>query len=210
MDVLHDATAADLSAVIRREKAAIRAAMKAALARVEAGQRQAASRAALAGLQARPEWQQAKAVLLFAPLADELDLWPAAERVLAAGARLALPRFDAGARLYGAAVVGNLQRDVVPGHWGIREPAAHCPAQPLNQLDFALIPGLAFDRSGRRLGRGKGYYDQLLPAITGLRCGVAMDLQVVPELPVEQHDQYVDCILTPTRWLAVARRTADE
>ena len=64
-----------------------------------------------------------------------------------------------------------------------------------------LVPGVAFDLHGRRLGRGKGFYDQLLAGVRGTTCGVAFDVQVVRELPQEPHDARVNCILTPTRWL---------
>ena len=72
---------------------------------------------------------------------------------------------------------------------------------PLNRLDFVLVPGIAFDLQGRRLGRGKGYYDRLLAEVRGKTCGVAFDEQIVDEIPVEPHDIHVNCILTPTRWI---------
>jgi 5-formyltetrahydrofolate cyclo-ligase len=68
-------------------------------------------------------------------------------------------------------------------------------------LDLILVPGVAFDLQGRRLGRGKGYYDQLLGALHGTRCGVAFDQQVVDEIPMAPHDMTLHCILTPTRWV---------
>ncbi len=55
----------------------------------------------------------------------------------------------------------------------------HCRAMPLKRLDLALAPGLGFDVSGRRLGRGQGYYDRLLAEIAGAKCGVAFDEQIV-------------------------------
>ena len=87
------------------------------------------------------------------------------------------------------------------GHFGIREPRSHCARFPSDQLDLILVPGVAFDLHGRRLGRGKGYYDQLLGALRGTTCGVAFDQQIVDEIPVEPHDVRLDCILTPTRWV---------
>jgi 5-formyltetrahydrofolate cyclo-ligase len=68
-------------------------------------------------------------------------------------------------------------------------------------VDLILVPGLAFDLRGRRLGRGKGYYDQLLRGLRGITCGVAFDQQIVAEIPVEPHDVRVNCVLTPTRWI---------
>jgi 5-formyltetrahydrofolate cyclo-ligase len=75
----------------------------------------------------------------------------------------------------------------------------------MNRLDFALVPGLGFTTDGRRLGRGKGYYDRVLAQVRGFKCGVAFDQQIVDEIPAEPHDAQLDCILTPTRWCRVTR-----
>jgi 5-formyltetrahydrofolate cyclo-ligase len=155
----------------------------------------------------QPEWRQARSVMLFASMPEEPDLWPLAERALAEGRRLALPRFDRGAGVYAAATVRDLAQDVQMGSFGIREPVAICPVCPLNQLDLVLVPGLGFDREGHRLGRGKGFYDRMLSSRRGAACGVAMDWQILPAIPVEPHDQHVDFIVTPSRWLAVVRRS---
>lgn len=195
---------------IREVKAQLRRQLKARGKTSQADDRAAASRAALDRLLARSEWQAARTVMCFAPLPDELDLWPLAARALAEGRRLALPRFDPAVGAYEAAHVEDLERDVAVGAFGIREPLATRPRIPLNQLDFVLVPGLGFACDGRRLGRGKGYYDRLLASIHGTACGVAMDWQVLDFIPAEPHDKRVDCILTPTRWLAVARRFADQ
>jgi 5-formyltetrahydrofolate cyclo-ligase len=79
---------------------------------------------------------------------------------------------------------------------------------PLKRLDLALAPGLGFDESGRRLGRGQGYYDRLLAEIIGAKCGVAFDEQVVGQLPAQEHDVSMNFILTPTRWLEVSTQIA--
>ena len=76
-----------------------------------------------------------------------------------------------------------------------------CAPALLNSLDLVLVPGVAFDLHGRRLGRGKGYYDQLLAGVCGTTCGVAFDEQIVREVPLEPHDVLMNCILTPTRWV---------
>jgi 5-formyltetrahydrofolate cyclo-ligase len=92
-------------------------------------------------------------------------------------------------------------RDLSVGKFDVREPVASYPTVALNRLDFVLVPGIAFDLRGRRLGRGKGFYDRLLTDVRGKTCGVAFDEQIVPEIPIEPHDIPVHCILTPTRWL---------
>jgi 5-formyltetrahydrofolate cyclo-ligase len=65
------------------------------------------------------------------------------------------------------------------------------------------VPGLAFDRFGRRLGRGRGFYDRLLAEIPGQRCGVAFDQQILEALPTEPHDSQMHALATPARWGSV-------
>jgi 5-formyltetrahydrofolate cyclo-ligase len=146
-------------------------------------------------------WEETRSVLFFASLPEEPDLWPALELVVKRGITVALPRMDAAAGTYVAAVVRDPERDLVTGHFHIKEPAPGCEPHPLNLLDLVLVPGVAFDLGGRRLGRGAGYYDRLLSQVRGITCGIAFDEQIAGELPVEPHDVFVDCILTPTRWL---------
>ncbi len=150
---------------------------------------------------AAPAWQAARAVLLFAPLAREPDIAALLADALASGKLLALPRFNSATGVYEAVQVRELARELVPGPFGVREPAAHCPLVAMNRLDLALVPGLGFDARGHRLGRGKGHYDRLLASFTGMKIGVAFDLQVVAAVPCEPHDIALAAVVTPTRWL---------
>lgn len=159
----------------------------------------AGSEAVRARLERLPEWRAARRVLGFAPMPAEIDVWPVLAHALADGKVVSLPRYDPATAGYVAAQVGNLEQDVVSGAFGLREPVAGCPVWPWNQLDFILVPGLGFDSGGRRLGRGKGYYDRMLSTATGVFCGVAMDWQMKPAIPAETHDAHLACILTPTR-----------
>jgi 5-formyltetrahydrofolate cyclo-ligase len=120
---------------------------------------------------------------------------------IATGKAAALPAFVPGTSVYTARRILDPTRDLVPGKFGIREPALSCPEVALNRLDLVLVPGIAFDVSGGRLGRGKGFYDRLLPAVNGLKCGVAFDEQIVDAVPVGPMDVRLNCILTPTRWI---------
>jgi len=63
------------------------------------------------------------------------------------------------------------------------------------------VPGMAFDWSGNRLGRGRGFYDRLLEKVSGIKCGVGYDFQLLEKIPVEAHDAKVNFILTPSRCL---------
>jgi len=151
-------------------------------------------------------WREAKAVLFYAALPDEIDLGALLEQALAEGKTVALPRFSAKTQAYEACQVYNYARDCAPGNFGIPEPTARCPTFPLNRLDLALVPGVGFDTAGHRLGRGKGYYDRLLAHVTGMRCGVAFDEQIATGIPAEPHDIILDCIITPTQWLEIPGR----
>ncbi len=139
--------------------------------------------------------------MFFAPLPGELDIWPLAQKALTEGKTISLPRFDAATGRYATGRVEDLQSDLRVGRYGIREPVPACPRSALNRLDLLLVPGVAFDPHGHRLGRGKGFYDQLLAAVRGTTCGVAFDEQLVRQVPVGPHDVRLNCILTPTRWI---------
>jgi len=186
---------------IREAKQALRIQVSAGLKRMGPGERAAASARARALLAAQPLWKTAQWVLFFAPLPEELDVWPLLTEALAAGKKIGLPRFVAEDSTYEACQIQDPKSDLRVGHFGIREPASRCAPLPSTRLDLILVPGVAFDLHGRRLGRGKGYYDQLLVELRGTTCGVAFDEQIVEEIPVAPHDVHLDCILTPTRWV---------
>ena len=186
---------------VQESKEAIRRQIRSWLKNSDPAQRAANSARARLLFEKQTVWNKARAILFYAPLPEELDVWPLVTAALAAGKTVALPRFDSGINQYTACRVQNLAGDVVPGRFGIREPGGRCVAIRLDLLDLVLVPGVAFDLRGRRLGRGKGYYDQLLSGVHGATCGVAFDEQVVAEVPVEPHDARVCCLLTPTRWI---------
>lgn len=188
------------------EKATLRKALRARLSSVSASDWDEGSRRIRERLVARPFWAASRRVLLFAALARELDISPLLAGDRGEGKTLALPRYDASRDAYEAAVIRDAEMDIVVGHYGIREPSDDCPSLPLISLDLVAVPGLGFDGNGRRLGRGRGYYDRLLAHVRGIRCGIALDCQILPSVPAEPHDQLLDCILTPTRWFACRPR----
>jgi 5-formyltetrahydrofolate cyclo-ligase len=182
-------------------KATLRQEIRGKLNAMAPDQRAALSGRACALLQRQAIWEKTALIFFYAPLPEELDIWPLVGDAIAAGKTVALPRFDDSTQRYVACEVQDLARDLREGQFGIREPGAHCIAVPPNRLDLVLVPGVAFDLQGRRLGRGKGFYDQMLAAVRGTTCGVAFDEQIVESIPVEPHDIHLNCILTPTRWI---------
>jgi 5-formyltetrahydrofolate cyclo-ligase len=189
---------------IQQAKAALRAKARTELEKMSPAERASASLAACLRLEQQKIWQKAQSILFYAPTADEPDIWKLVADSLALGKTVALPRFVAEQNHYVACQIKDPGRDIRSGKFGIREPDEKCAKIELNRLDLALAPGVAFDLHGRRLGRGRGFYDRLLAEFPGTACGVAFDQQIVGEIPVEPHDVVLSCILTPTRWQWVA------
>ena len=137
----------------------------------------------------------------FLALGHEPDLRPFFQDWLNDGRSLLLPRYDSAVGCYELAAVTDLERNTVPGHYGILEPAPLLSKVILsNDIPAAwLIPGLAFSPDGARLGRGGGYYDRLLGLSSGLRIGICLDCQLMLEIPVHEHDVRMHHIITETR-----------
>jgi 5-formyltetrahydrofolate cyclo-ligase len=189
---------------IQAAKVALRKQIRGALQKISPVARNAMSAQIRDRLKEQTLWKNAGSVLFFAPLPDEPDVWPLLEDRLAAGKIAALPRFDSASNGYVACRVQNLQSDIVTGQFGIREPRANCVEIPLNRLDLVLVPGVGFDLQGRRLGRGRGFYDRMLADVDGIKCGIAFDEQVVNEVPAGPQDVRLNIILTPTRCVEIA------
>ncbi len=149
-----------------------------------------------------PQLQSAHTILFYAPLQDELDVWPLLEKLLPSKI-CGLPAFDARTQTYSARRVRNLETDIAAGKFGVSEPLASCEEIPWTRFDLALVPGMAFDLRGNRLGRGRGFYDRILEEIRGVKCGVGYDFQLRETVPTEPHDERVNFIATPARCVKI-------
>ena len=109
---------------------------------------------------------------------------------------IALPRYESKDREYSACVIKSL-KDLVVGKYNIMEPSPICNEVNINQLDLVIVPGVAFDRFGGRLGRGNGYYDRFLKNLKAIFYGVCFKQQVVDKTPQDLHDAKMDIIMTP-------------
>lgn len=197
---------ADLTLQKREMRHHLRAAMKA----ISVEDRSHLSQLACARLREQRIWQNAQCVLLFASLPDELDVQPLIGEALANGKRVALPRFNFKTCAYEAVEINDLTQDCASGKFGILEPSARCSYITPNHLDLLIVPGVGFDARGYRLGRGKGYYDRLLAGVTGVKCGIAFDQQIVQTIPSEAHDVRMDFILSPSRWMETGQTTCNK
>ena len=185
-----------MDSALFEQKNALRTLMRQELARLTPGERRERSVRLVAQLAAQPAWETARRVLLFAPLPVEPDidlLWlsDALEDKECAYPRVAGPAI----RLY---IVGHVE-ELEPTRWGLREPVPVAAREAdIGDFDVVLVPGLAFDQSGGRLGRGGGFYDRLL-AERGPRSvvvGIGFDFQRMPELPRAPHDALMDYVCT--------------
>lgn len=130
---------------------------------------------------------------------------PWLRQVLSDGKQLLLPRVNQSSRQLEVYRVEDLDAQLEPGAYGIREPLPEqCVPAELNELEFMLLPGVAFARNGARLGYGGGFYDKLLAKLTHrpVLVGAAFALQVVDGIPMESTDQRID-------WLVTEHETTD-
>jgi 5-formyltetrahydrofolate cyclo-ligase len=177
---------------VREEVLALRAALP-------EQQRATAEAVIVARLLALPSLQAAHTLLLTLPFRGEWDTRPLVQAASAAGKRVVLPRVDLALRMLALHVITDLARDVAPGYGGIDEPHAHLPQVAPGEIDWVLVPGVAFDKSGRRLGYGGGFYDRLLPLLPShaQRVAGAFDEQVVEQVPVAPHDVFIHQLVSP-------------
>ncbi len=137
-------------------------------------------------------------VAVYAALPDEVPTRPIFDALTRAGTACLFPRVAPAGRLFFSRV--ECWEDLHPGgYYGILEPPEAAPVVEPGDGDVVVVPGVAFDRTGRRLGRGKGYYDRTFPAgdrPQPLLFGVACEAQIVESVPCDSHDRAMDAIVT--------------
>ncbi len=181
------------------------------LARRRGIDRQVADRACEAvarRLLALSELYLVQEIAAYYAILQEVNLKQAIAEYREQGKTVLLPRYNVAGGEYEMVEVENIDRDTVPGRYGIFEPRPELSARPKSSLLGShlawLIPGVAFDLTGTRLGRGAGFYDRLLSAVSGLKIGVAYDWQIVASLPSQEHDQKMNMVLSEKRVLRMA------
>lgn len=169
----------------------IRAAVRAARKSLPEGELRALSDAVIARIRQKEEFCNASTVLAYWPLRGEVDLRPL---IVGGGRRFVLPVVcgeDLVLKEYDPAQMAE-------GAFGILEPGPAARTVQPDEIDFALIPGVAFDKAGMRLGRGRGFYDRLLVSLRCHKAGVAFPFQIYESVPSDPWDVPMDSVITPS------------
>lgn len=141
--------------------------------------------------------KNAKHITVYLSAFKEPDTFSLIEKLLSDGKRISVPVSNTDTFTITPSLIKSLDR-LKKGTYGISEPK-EIISVPIDKIDVALIPGIAFSDSGDRLGFGKGYYDRFLEEFKGVKIGVGYDFQIIDAIPVSEHDIGMDMIVTEKR-----------
>lgn len=175
----------------------VRSKIKALRVMLDEAERLAAADSVFDRLEHSAAFQLAEKILMYHSLPDELDTrrfiskWKERKQFF-------LPR------------VNGVNLEILPydesrleiGSFHIEEPSG-TDVHPVEEIEVIVVPGVAFDRRGRRLGRGKGFYDRLLATSKATKIGVGYDFQLVDEIPAEEHDIPMNMVITETTTIVI-------
>lgn len=170
----------------------LREIMKLKRDRMAKGEVEEKSAAIAERLEKTREYREATAILLYAAKGNEVQTRQLIQNALTSGKKVMLPLTNTRLK---AIEIGEVESysELRKGAFGILEPQKETTE---GNVDVAVVPGLAFDRHGNRLGYGFGYYDKLLSRLKTTKIGLAYDFQVAERLPREGHDHPMDIIVT--------------
>lgn len=186
---------------LNKAKAEIRARMRALLTAMDEKQRHAASASACTKLTSLEAFEHASVVMLYMPMTNEIDVIPAAVKCFRLGKTVCVPKVDWDRGEIDPVEVTSLDDHVLDcDEHGVRSPKICQPILP-SIIDLVVVPGLAYDAQGNRLGRGGGYYDRFLKRLraSAVTAGLVFDQQIVPRIPTKKHDVAVDIVVTDRR-----------
>jgi 5-formyltetrahydrofolate cyclo-ligase len=189
-----------METTVAHTKVELRHKMRERLAGLSLPRVRAASEAVEARLVRLPEFARARSFLVYVSRRHEIDTHGLIQRLLARRCRVCVPRFEEATREYAVSELRDFHEELAEGKFRILEPKPdkfrHVRAE---SLEVFVMPGLAFDKQGNRLGRGKGYFDRLLQHARGTKIALAYDFQVLNEILAEAHDVRLDFIVTETK-----------
>lgn len=172
---------------------------------IPAADRDSRSAALLDHLRQLDGFATAEVVHTYVGIGSEVATLPLIEQLLEHGARVICPRVANGDHLEHREISST--DDLIEGAMDLLEPdPARTAEVSIAEIDLVLVPGLAFTRSGYRLGYGRGYYDRLLTECAGTAIGLAFDAQLLDVLPTEAHDRAVDLIVTESETIHTGAR----
>ena len=150
----------------------------------------------LSRLNGNEHLQRAETILMYYSLPDEVNTHAYIDQLLTEGKKILLPEVIDGENMVIREYTGK--HDLKEGAFHIMEPIGSLfPEERYQELDLAIIPGMAFDQQGNRLGRGKGYYDRFLQKIPQVyKIGICFPFQLVDEIPTEETDIKMDAIMS--------------
>jgi 5-formyltetrahydrofolate cyclo-ligase len=186
---------------LNKSKSQLRTRMRSLLESMTDQQRHAASVAACQRLATLEAFANAHVVMLYMPLAAEVDVTPAALRAFSSGQTVCVPRVDWQRKDMSSIEITSLDDRVLDtDEHGVRSPRNGRLILP-DSIDLIVLPALAFDPQGHRLGRGGGYYDRFLARLKPgtIAVGLAFDVQVIDSVPVDGRDAAVDVLVTDRR-----------
>ncbi|MEZ6242014.1 MAG: 5-formyltetrahydrofolate cyclo-ligase [Phycisphaerales bacterium] len=195
----------------RMSKAAIRGDVRARLASIDAARAQRELEQGLAELEGSSLWAHSPVVMGYLATEDEASVDGVLSRAIARGHWVTAPRMDWDARTMEPRILHSLTQVEVRRH-GVREPLESCEPAPADDIALVLVPGVAFDRAGGRLGRGAGFYDRFLATLPAsvVKIGVCHAAQVVEEIPMETHDVRLDGLVAGGGLMLLSRDAGSE
>ncbi|MBI5687370.1 MAG: 5-formyltetrahydrofolate cyclo-ligase [Verrucomicrobia bacterium] len=152
------------------------------------------SRLIVARLLELPAVKQAETIFCYLSHGNEVQTHQLVRNWLDAGKHIHVPAYHTEQRHYRPSHIRDLDRDTVAGKLGILEP--HTRRTPDRPADVAIVPGVAFDAQGHRMGYGKGFYDEMLKQFGGRKIALAFDCQIQPSVPHAPKDVPMDAVVT--------------
>jgi 5-formyltetrahydrofolate cyclo-ligase len=187
---------------VREKKQAIRNEMASFLKSLPKDVREANTRIIENRLFEFANFLESKIVMLYVNAENEVATDTIIKRAYDFNKIVVLPAFDTAKSKMKLMKVDNPTRDMIDGPRGILEPdPAKCKPVPLDCIDIAIVPGIAMDEKGGRIGSGNGYYDRLIPDLpmTTRKVGLVFESQLIPQVPMDANDRHVDIIITEKR-----------
>lgn len=199
----------DAAPSVKEAKAALRRDIERRLAGMSPAAAAVASGAIVAKVRKLESFRTARRVMLYVPMRTEVDVGPLAVETLAAGGEVCLPAFDVASRtMWAVGLEGPWSPEAWPqGRLGVRIARGERVVDAAS-IDLVIVPGVAFDHAGHRLGRGMGFYDRFLrdTGLEAVSIGVAFEEQLVERVPCEAGDVPLRGVITNERCLPVEAR----